>query len=219
VFRISLSSNVASNSWPGLSKNVNPKINETLETSNQHALIRLPKATINQFLVKLPWEKMLRTHFKIFRPSDKIVVLKAPFLTSDNEIRFHVYVRSPMGKITALVSPMIKLLAQVFFPDTEDDDLNRLFDAAEPASYTQSKDLPLLQFAFSFLDFRNIFGYQAAIEGRIGLHSRLMEGEAGDRKFAVDFTHVRLADTEGPGLVESVIRSQSDRPVHLLQYF
>lgn len=205
LFRVSLSSSAFSNEM-GLAAaaNVSSFVLQSLNVSDQNMVFRLPRPIINQVFLKVDWAQLVRQSFpSVFGPYDQIIVERAPFLTEDDEIIFKIYVRSRSGKIRLLVTPVVKLLASMFDENATDQKLNKLVESKK-----QDDDLSKVSlsdvafFALSFLDLRNMFGFEASIEGAIRPRLGYQNGRVG-----IEFEAMDVQDVDA-GFLKTPIQSR-----------
>ncbi len=160
---------------------INSEVLTWLEAAPDSVVFQLHRSAINDLLRKIDWAEMLRLHFPtVFGPWDTIDVERAPFLTVNNEILFKIVARSRSGKARILLTPVVKLLARLFDSQKEDDKLNRLVEPKKTEDFMPAVNLSdVAAVALSFLDLKNIFGYDVTAEGRVSPKLALKRTEDG----------------------------------------
>ncbi len=228
VFRISLYSNQFSNEWDGLSGRVAPAVKTVLETDKNAVMLRVPRTIINQALLKIDWENLIRSNFKldmndvqkrsvqICDPQDEIIVRQAPMIGEDGMIHFNIYMKCRKGKVRLIVTPIIAALAKLFNPKLQEEDLQRIKEKASPL--TQLPDVNAADVGgvlLSFLDLTNPLGFAVQTKGAVKVEFQVVKTEDGRRRLKASAEPLKIDEFKSSAFLDQVILRRLEAVHHV----
>jgi len=218
VFRVSLYSKSFSNQFEGLGSQVSPLVKELLDRDQSAVLVRVPRTIINQILLKVDWENLIRSNFKldmndvqkrsvaICDPQDEIVVRQAPMIGEDGMIHFNIYMKCRKGKIRLIVTPIIAALAKLFNPKLKEEDLQRIKEKASPL--TQLPDVNAQDIGgvlLSFLDLSNPLGFAVQTKGAVKVDFEVVKSSDGKRTLKASAQPLKIEEFKSSAFLDQVI--------------
>lgn len=228
VFRISLYSNQFSNEWDGLSGRVAPAVKTALETDQNAVLLRVPRTIMNQTLLKIDWENLIRSNFKldmndvqkrsvaICDPQDEIVIRQAPMIGEDDMIHFNIYMKCRKGKVRLIVTPIIAALAKLFNPKLQEEDLQRIKEKASPL--TQLPDVNAADVGgvlLSFFDLTNPLGFAVQTKGAVKVEFQVVKTEDGRRRLKASAEPLKIDEFKASAFLDQVILRRLEAVHHV----
>lgn len=99
VFRVTLKSPQFSNSWVDFSAEVPPPVLNALSKSDQNFILEVPRATLNQMLMKIDWAKVIQNQIGV---DYRVDIPGVPQLNELNEFEFTARVDTTLAGIVGV---------------------------------------------------------------------------------------------------------------------